>query len=254
MSTGPTAPKKKSATISRPPRQKGARWDNQDLDEEEALLPNSQARNEPSDEEDDHVSTKVGRLAQEFPNLADEKMNKEASMDALQQLALIVRSADIDTWEALIDMTDLERDLLMKTMSAGQAQLVRRMIATKQPRTQAPKPAKPQFPEVNVGSAIQNLKSDWEKIGRGLMPSQEAANYFTKLQYEAAATEPPFIPNPSPDLKVEPWTPHALDVKRAIEADLAKQKKYGAKKHYARADHMALALIRAIIAGEVAGA
>ena len=107
MSTGPTAPKKKSTTISRAPRQKGTRWDNQDLDDE-ALLPRNQARNGLSDEEDDHVSTRVGRLAQEFPNLADEKMNKKVSMDALQQLAFIVCSADIDTWEDLIDMTDLE--------------------------------------------------------------------------------------------------------------------------------------------------
>ena len=121
MSTGPTAPKKSSATISRPPRQKGARWDNQDLDEEEALLPNNQARNGLSGEEDDHVSTRVGSLAQEFPNLVGEKMSKKVSMDALQQLALIVCSADIDTWDDLVDMTDLERDLLMKTMSAGQA-------------------------------------------------------------------------------------------------------------------------------------
>ena len=81
-------------------------------------------------------------------------MNKKVSAEALQQLALIVCSADIESWEDLVDMTDLERDLLMKTMSAGQAQLVRRMIATEQPRTQMPKPAKPQFPEVNIGSAL----------------------------------------------------------------------------------------------------
>ena len=142
----------------------------------------------------------------------------------------------------------------METMSAGHAQLARRMIATEEPRTQTPKPAKPQFPEINIGSALQNLKSGWEKIGRGLMPSQEAANYFTKLQYEAAATEPPSIPYPSPDLEVEQWAPHALDVRRATEEDLAKQKKYGAKRRYVRADPISPALIRMIIAGEVAGA
>ena len=86
MSTGPTAPKKKSMTISRPPRQKGTRWDNQDLDEEEALLPNNQARNGLSGEEDDHVSTRVGRLDQESSNLVDEKMNTKVLMDALQLL------------------------------------------------------------------------------------------------------------------------------------------------------------------------
>ena len=119
MSTGPTAPKKKSMTISRPPKQKGASWNDQDLDDEEAILPNIQGRIERSDDEDDHVSKKVSRLALEFSELADEKINKKVSMEALQQLALVVCSADIDTWEELVDVTDLERDLLMKTMSAG---------------------------------------------------------------------------------------------------------------------------------------
>ena len=79
--------------ISRPPKQKGALWNDQDLDGEEAILPNNQGLNEPSDDEDDHVSKKVSKLAQEFSNLVDEKMNKTVSVEALQQLALIVCSA-----------------------------------------------------------------------------------------------------------------------------------------------------------------
>ena len=227
-STGPTAPKKKSMTTSRPPKQKGTPWNDQGPDDEEAIPPNNQGRIERSDEEDDHVSKKVGRLALEFSDSTGEKINRKAPMDASQQLALMVCSADTDTWEELVDMADLERDLLARTMSAGQAQLVRKMIAAKQPRTQMPKPAKPQFPEVNIGSTLQCLGSGWEEIGRGLMPSQEAANYFAKLQYEAAATEPPFIPYPARDITQEPWAPHALDVKRAIEAEFAKQEKFGA--------------------------
>ena len=90
MSTGPTAPKKKSMTTSRPPKQKGTPWNDQDLDDEEAILPNKQGRIEKSDGEDGRVSKKVGRLALEFPDLAGEKIHKEASTDALQQLALIV--------------------------------------------------------------------------------------------------------------------------------------------------------------------
>ena len=73
-------------------------------------------------------------MAQEFPNLVNEKMNKKVSAEALQQMALIVCSADIESWEDLVDMTDLERDLLMKTMSAGQAQLVRRIRRKKEKR------------------------------------------------------------------------------------------------------------------------
>ena len=66
MSTGPTAPKRKSMIISRPPKRTGAPWNDQDLDDEEAILPNNQGRIERSDEENDHVSKKVGRLALEF--------------------------------------------------------------------------------------------------------------------------------------------------------------------------------------------
>ena len=45
-----------------------------------------------------------------------------------------------------------------------------------------------------------------------------------------------------------------MDIKRAIEAEAAKKKKYGVKKPYVRVDHMALAMIRMIVAGEIAGA
>ena len=45
-----------------------------------------------------------------------------------------------------------------------------------------------------------------------------------------------------------------MDIKRAIEAEAATQKKYGVKKPYVRADHMALSMIRMIVAGEIAGA
>ena len=86
------------------------------------------------------------------------------------------------------------------------------------------------------------------------MPTQASVNFFTKLIYEAAATEPPYFPYPAPDLRKEPWTPHGLDINRAIEAEAAKQKKYGVKKPYMRADHLVLAMVRFIMAGEVAGA
>ena len=45
-----------------------------------------------------------------------------------------------------------------------------------------------------------------------------------------------------------------MDVKRDIEADVANQRKCGVKKNYMRVDHLALAHIRARVAGEVAGA
>ena len=52
-------------------------------------------------------------------------------------------------------------------------------------------------------------------------------DFFTKQIYEAAVTEPPFIPYPDPEIRMEPWTPYAMDLKRVMEAESAKQRKYG---------------------------
>ena len=194
------------------------------------------------------------KLARELSDIADEKIPKKVSMEILENLALSVCEADIHSWGDIAELTDQEKDLLIKTMSAGQAQVLRRLIVATQPRTQMPKPAKPHFPEIDISSAMQDTKSDWKGCGRGLMPTQDSVNFFTRLSYEAAATEPPFTPYPAPDIRSEPWTPHALDVKRAIDAEMTKQKKYGVKKPYVRIDHMALAFIRMIVAGEIAGA
>ena len=42
-------------------------------------------------------------------------------------------------------------------------------------------------------------------------------------------------------------------MKRAVEADIAKQKEFGAKGHYPSAAHLALAQMGVIVAGEIAG-
>ena len=255
-STGPTAPKRKAWSDTQLPRRRPPPWNNQNLDEEEeSILPNQQIPPAHSpEEEEDHIGSRVEMLARELSDIADEKMSKKVSMEILENLALSICEADIHSWDDIAELTEHEKDLLTKTMSAGQAQVLRRLIVATQPRTQMPKPAKPQFPEINISSATQDTKSDWKDCGRGLMPTQDAVNFFTKLSYEAAAMEPPFTPYPAPDVRSEPWTPHALDVKRAIEAEVAKQKKYGVKKPYVRMDHMALAMIRMIVAGEIAGA
>ena len=153
------------------------------------------------DEEEDHIGSKVKKLARELSDIADEKIPKKVSMEILENLALSVCEADIHSWDDIAELADQEKDLLIKTMSAGQAQVLRRLIVATQPRTQMPKPAKPQFPEIDISSATQD----------------------TKLSYEAAATEPPFTPYPAPDIRSEPWTPHALDVKRAIDAEMTQQ-------------------------------
>ena len=225
-SAGPTAPTKKALAMSKMPNRRSPSRANRNLGDEEAIPPSNQVRVEQSGDEDDHIGGNVNGLAQEFSNLADEKLNRKASLDTLQQVALTACAADFETWGDLAGATEIERDLLVKTMSAGQAHVMRGKIATTQPGARMPDPATPQFPEINFGSAPQNAKSDCEEIRRGLILPQEAADFFTKLQSEAAATGPPFVPYPAPDIRAGPWTPRAIDVKRAIEAESAKQKQY----------------------------
>ena len=82
----------------------------------------------------------------------------------------------------------------------------------------------------------------------------DAPDLFTRLKYEAAATEPPYTPHPDLKLMEEPWTPRSAEVKRPIEADVANQKRFGIKKRHPSMAHLALAQLRAIIAAGIAGA
>ena len=193
-STGPTAPKRKALPNTKMPRQRLPPWNNQNLDEEEeSILPNQQVPAAQSpEEEDDHIGSRVKKLARELSDIADEKTTKKVSMKISENLALSICEADIHRCDDIGELTEHEKDLLTKTMSAGQAQVLRRLIVATQPRTHMPKPAKPQFPEINIGAAMQDTKSDLNDCGTGLMPTQESVNFFTKLSYEAAATEPPF--------------------------------------------------------------
>ena len=52
----------------------------------------------------------------------------------------------------------------------------------------------------------------------------------------------------------DPWTPRSAEVKRPVEADVARQKKFGVGRHYPAMAHVALSRLRAIVAGELAGA
>ena len=86
------------------------------------------------------------------------------------------------------------------------------------------------------------------------MLSQGAVNFYTNLKFEAAAVEPPNTPYPTPNLLAEPGNPHNADVKRAIETDNARQRRYGVKKQYPLVARMATTHLRMIAAGGVAGA
>ena len=83
-------------------------------------------------------------------------------------------------------------------------------------------------------------------ISRNLLPSQAAVNFSTKLKYEAAAVGTPYTQRPSLNQLEEPWAPRNEDVGRAIEADNARQERYGVKKQYPTVAYMALAPRRPI--------
>ena len=76
---------------------------------------------------------------------------------------------------------------------------MRVVITADQPKTQMPKPTKPQFPEVKTGETAAKHPTSCE-IGSKLTPTQEAANFFAKMKFEAAALVPPNTPHPAPKL------------------------------------------------------
>ena len=90
-------------------------------------------------------------------------------------------------------------------------------------------------------------------FGAKLMPTQEAADSCTKLKYEAASIEPPYAPYTT-ELMEEPLTPYSAGLKRAVEADFSVQGESGAKQRHPPAKHLARSQLRAIVAGEIAGA
>ena len=107
-----------------------------------------------------------------------------------------------------------------------------------------PKPAKPQFPEAEIGESVEKHAA-LRTAGRNLIAPREPANFFAKLKYEAAAAEPSYTPYPAPNLlwgqlkraiantipcpKII-WAPQNADATRATDADNARKKRYGAKK------------------------
>ena len=130
---------------------------------------------------------------------------------------------------------------------------MRVMITADQPRTHIPKPAKPQFPEVKIGETAAKHPT-LREIGSKLTPRQEAANFFTKMKFEAAALAPPYTPYPAPKLVERPWTPNGADAIRAAATAGAKQRMFGAKESYPPLPQLVLAQPRAMVAGEIAGA
>ena len=90
------------------PRRKLPPRNHRNLDgEEESILPNQQipAAHSP-EEEEDHIGSKVKKLARELPDIADEKMTKKAPMEISENLALAICEADIHSRGDIAELTD----------------------------------------------------------------------------------------------------------------------------------------------------
>ena len=106
---------------------------------------------------------------------------------------------------------------------------------------------------MRVGEALAEYPI-LHNIGPFLAPTQEAANYLAKMQYEAAAIEPPYGPYPAPQLAKRPWGPRKAEIRGAVEADAPREKKCGVRRHHPSAARPVPASPRATVAGEIAGA
>ena len=227
-----------------------------DLDEEDVIIPNRMATRSYTKEkamsESAHVSDQLKTLTKKISDFVDKNAKEPITSEEMSQLAYAAFLADLSTLEKIFDASEDERKALYKRMTPGLARLMRVIITANQP-TMMPKPAKPQFPEVKIGETVAKHPV-LRDIGSKLMPTQEAVNFFTKLRFEAAALVPPYTPYPAPKLMDAPWTPKGADVKRAAQSAEAKQKRYGVKESYPSLAQLMLAHLRAIVAGEIAGA
>ena len=98
-----------------------------------------------------------------------------------------------------MDTSGDEREALYKKMTPGLARILRVLIAAEPEKTRIPKPAKPQSPEVKIGGTVAKHPAI-KNVGSQLAPAQEAADFFAKSKFEAAAAGPPYTSHPAPKL------------------------------------------------------
>ena len=74
-----------------------------------------------------------------------------------------------------------------------------------------PRPTKPQFPEMCIGAALAKCPT-LKNFGRQLMPTQGEVNFFTELQYQVTAIEPPIAPYPDTQMATGPRAPRETEI------------------------------------------
>ena len=89
-------------------------------------------------------------------------------------------------------------------------------------------------------------------IGQLLIPPQGAANYFSKMKFEADAIGPP-SKLPAPKLPEAPRATPDAELRRAAEEDGIRQMRMGIKKGYPSLVQVVATQLRCVLAGELAG-
>ena len=109
------------------------------------------------------------------------------------------------------------------------------------------------YKEVNIFGAIRAHPS-LSGVGELLRPRQEAVNIFSEALRGGSKATPPYTPFLAPKLGESPSAPHDPARKRAFEAGGNRQERNAAKPSFLNTGQLALAYLRYIIAGELAGA
>ena len=171
-------------------------------------------------------------------------------------MAEMILSAGYYSSDELADTSSLERQELYKLLSEGRpgwARLLRKILDAKAPPTEVEiKKALP-YSEIDIFGAIKAHPTLYG-IGELLRPRQEAVNLFTAAIYEGSKATPPYTPFVAPKLWDAPWTIQDPAHKRAIEAERNRQKRNSVKTSFLNTGQLALAYLRYITAGELAGA
>ena len=102
--------------------------------------------------------------------------------------------------------------------------------------------------EINDATAVRPAL---HSIGLPLIPSQDAANFFARLQDGGGAVELPYMPYVAPKLAESPWARQTVEFERAGETDAARPKAYVVRKPFPSFAHAVLAQMRFIVTGEL---
>ena len=98
------------------------------------------------------------------------------------QIAIAACASDLWPFEEILVTVEGGRKIPFSQPTEGEGKLVRILIAAEQPRTQMPKQAKSQSPELRIGGAMAQRPA-LRNLGARLIPTQESANSFMKMLF-----------------------------------------------------------------------